>query len=492
MSIETQVLHSARQALIDTLPEQTSSFGEPPELRFTHVPASHAKALDPDNQLVVGMRGAGKSFWWAALQNDSHRDLVAKLAPRSRLTRNAQIAVGFGVTPQPDAYPSRGVLSQLVQEHEPRQIWRTVILHALADPEGLPAGSWPERVAYVSSHPEAADRLLYERDLHFERQNLYWIILFDALDLSASDWVTMRALVRGLLEATLELRPYRRLRAKCFLRTDQLDEREVGTFPDASKVLAAKVELTWPPRELYSLLFQYLVNAESGAFREELERQFALSSSRLGIDGPEVWLPPSELRRDEGTLRDVFHAITGPWMGKDRRRGYPYTWVPSHLADAGGRVSPRSFLAALRKSAQDSAQRYSGHSWPLHYESIKRGVQEASRIRVGEIQEDYPWVHELMEPLEGKVVPCSFQEVEAAWQGRKVLRRLDERVARGLEKLPPAHLPEGAAGVRGDLEQLGIFLRLQDGRVNIPDVFRVGYGLGRRGGVKPMRRGDEG
>ena len=32
-----------------------------------------------------------------------------------------------------------------------------------------------------------------------------------------------------------------------------------------------------------------------------------------------------------------------------------------------------------------------------------------------------------------------------------------------------------------------VFLSLRDGRVNVPDVFRVGYGLGRRGGVKPVR-----
>ena len=54
-------------------------------------------------------------------------------------------------------------------------------------------------------------------------------------------------------------------------------------------------------------------------------------------------------------------------------------------------------------------------------------------------------------------------------------------------KLPPRHVEQGPDGVRTDLEALGVFLRLRDGRVNIPDVFRVGYGLGRRGGVRPIR-----
>lgn len=54
-------------------------------------------------------------------------------------------------------------------------------------------------------------------------------------------------------------------------------------------------------------------------------------------------------------------------------------------------------------------------------------------------------------------------------------------------KLPPRHVEQGPDGVRTDLESLGVFMRLHDGRVNIPDVFRVGYGLGRRGGVRPIR-----
>ena len=42
-------------------------------------------------------------------------------------------------------------------------------------------------------------------------------------------------------------------------------------------------------------------------------------------------------------------------------------------------------------------------------------------------------------------------------------------------------------GIRNDLETLGVFQRLRDERVNIPNVYRVGYGLGRRGGVQPVR-----
>ena len=174
-------------------------------------------------------------------------------------------------------------------------------------------------------------------------------------------------------------------------------------------------------------------------------------------------------------------------MGRGPKRGFPYTWIPNHLADTEGRVSPRSLLAALRTAAEDTADQPSEHPRALHYDSIKRGVQEASKIRVREIQEDYPWVHRVLEPLAGMVVPCAFGEIEQCWRHGHVLDRLAKEVEQDEVKLPPRHIADGADGVRQDLESLSVFLRMRNGRVNIPDVFRVGYGLGRRGGVKPVR-----
>ena len=51
--------------------------------------------------------------------------------------------------------------------------------------------------------------------------------------------------------------------------------------------------------------------------------------------------------------------------------------------------------------------------------------------------------------------------------------------------LPPQHREKGWDGVRLDLERLGIFVTRKDKRVDMPDLYRVGFGLGRKGGVKP-------
>jgi hypothetical protein len=402
------------------------------------------------------------------------------------LNADTRVRTGFGVNPEPDNYPSKDVLHNLEEGGiEPRVTWRTVISSHLA-PEEHPLremDSWFEKAMYVNNHPETVDRLFYEQDHLFDQQNVHFLILFDALDRCSDDWKAMNRAIRGLLQIALEMRSYRRLRVKVFLRSDQLAETEVATFSDASKVLSSTVRLNWPRRDLYGLLWHYLANGEYGG----LIRDF------LGRD---QWdptnvndLPVFQMKRNllaDPYQRELFHKLAGPWMGRGPKRGFPYTWIPNHLADTEGLVSPRSFLAALHAAAEQTVNQHSGHEFALHYDSIKRGVQEASLIRVQELQEDYPWVHQVLRPLQGMVVPCEFREIAASWEKDDTIDRLFRDVIQNDVKLPPPNIDRGAIGLREDLESLGVFQRIRDGRVNIPDVYRVGYGLGRKGGVRPI------
>jgi hypothetical protein len=434
------------------------------------------------------MRGAGKSFWWAALQEPSVRKLIAAVDRFAQIEEKTEIAVGFGERPMMDRYPDKDTLRWLMQEgREPRLIWRTVVVYNLLTEKMPGFRDWGARVDWVENHPQEVARCLEEKDRDLQEQGIWALVLFDALDRAADRWEDMYGLIRGLLQVALELRPTQRIRIKCFLRTDQLEESRVATFPDASKVLSSQVPLTWPRPDLYGLLWQYLANAQEAAtFRETVERVLNIRWERISLDGAVIWQWPRPFREDEEKHRKLFHMIAGEWMGRDRKRGFPYSWLPGHLADAYGRTSPRSFLAALREAAEDTRQRYPDHEYALHYESIKRGVQRASANRVRELKEDYPWIDTLMQPLSGLFVPCEFPVIRERWEQEGVLHKLEQLPPEEAKLLPP-HLEDGYAGLRKDLEELGIFLRMEDGRVNIPDVFRVGYGLGRKGGVKPLR-----
>jgi len=474
--------HDFRRGIIDALPEQSSQHGEPLERDQLYLPTSHIKALDPNVMVVEGIRGSGKSVWLTTLLDPENRKWLGSSVG---ITERTLVSAGFrersdGGT----AFPTKDSLISLVGEVEPRLIWKTVVYrqvlgeNAAADFKLLT--SWKERVRWVLGNPESVDADIFLRDQTLHQEGRHHLVLFDALDRTADDWKTMNRLVRGLLQVVLDMRSCKRIRLKVFVRPDQIEDPEVRSFPDASKVLNATESLNWSQKDLYGLLWRYLANGRTcgDVFREGC-RKIAPKIS-WGKDFFGTYEVPAPFNQEESLQREIFHAITGPWMGRDQRRGFPYSWLPSHLCDVHGKVSPRSFLAAMRNAAMDDNPRE--HEYAIHFEAIKRGVQAASRIRVKELEEDFPWIESLFRPLQSLTVPCSFSLFEDAWHEAKTLESLRTNV----EKCPKS-LELGGVGILKDLLELGFVEQLKDKRINLPDVYRVGYGLRRRGGVKPLK-----
>lgn len=473
-------IQAIRKAIIEALPIETFNSGAVPEQRHMYVPAAHLKALRLESNLVVGARGVGKSFWTSALGSAALREVLGHSVAELEKT---EVRIGFSVASDLETHPNGDVFAQLLEEgHKPYDVWRAVLARWFADVAGetIPGQSWKESVSWVRTNPEAFAKLARDANAHLDRkgQEQFGLIVFDALDRTSSDWQTMDGIVRDLLRLVLWLKSFPRLHGKVFLREDQFD-RTITDFPDASKLLSTRADLTWAFHDLHGLLWQMLCNApppRGDCLRNIFE--IILGAQPTVRDG--VWLLANEVKREGSKQRALFEALAGSWMGRDPRRGVPYVWSVSHLADGRGRTSPRSFLAAIRAAAEDSLEKYPNHTHALHFESIKRGVQKASEIRVNEMAEDYPWVSRLMEPLRGLTVPCDFASIEDRWSQQFS----PDPKSLSADRLPPQHLERGWLGVRTDIERLGIFEQKKDGRLNMPDLYRVGFGLGRRGGVK--------
>ena len=84
-------------------------------------------------------------------------------------------------------------------------------------------------------------------------------------------------------------------------------------------------------------------------------------------------------------------------------------------------------------------------------------------------------------PLNGLTVPCDYTPVLQRWEQAFP----DGPSAAPSERLPPQHAERGWNGIQEDLTRLGVFKLRQDGRIDMPDLYRVGFGLSRKGGVKP-------
>ncbi|MGN6259121.1 MAG: hypothetical protein ACTHNO_00170 [Ralstonia sp.] len=401
------------------------------------------------------------------------------------------VAVGFALDPSSTAFPSEIEFSEFLKLGiDPADVWRTIVLaHALRDVgrTNLKGISWPEAVNWFAANRQEAMQLLSECDLEIADQGRYLLIVFDALDRIGKNWDEVRSYLKSLLELTLQSRSRRAIRLKVFLRPDMEEDEEVWNFVDSSKLRANRMELTWRPMDLFALVVMYLANdATVGRqFREEVERA---TEARWSEEGG-IYQLPRGFATGEQPVRSIVESITGEWVGTSAKRGYVYTWVPTHLADARSRLSPRSFLLAFRAAAEWTEDHESEHDRALHYKGIQQGVAKASEIRVSEISEDYPWVKPLLEAARGLTVPCFPRELMAYWKPRM----MDQFKKAMTEKLPPRRF--GTDPLRRDtpdaliedLVELAILYRTEDARLNIPDIFRVGFGIRRMGGVRPPR-----
>ena len=449
------------------------------ETLFT--PPQHKNALDPDVTIVKGGRGVGKTVWFEALQDEQQRS-VARDRYSLPILDGLKVRAGFGARLSKE-YPTARRLAWMIESGiEPVDVWTAVALYAFGDADVSAIEDWPARVQWVCDNSAEVDERFLELDDKAAAEDATYLLLFDALDRLHSQRRYADMLAGGVLRLALHLRQSTsRLRAKVFIRYDMLESSH-KEFADASKLTTNAVDLLWTDTSLYSLLFHLVSRNDS-----EVGRLF---SSEIG------WSPGRVGNVDE--LKDALHLIAPVYMGSNHRKGYTYKWIPNHLADGRSQVSPRSFLSALTHANEKTSEKFSDYEKALHFDAIREGVQHASQIRVDEVGEDTPWVSDALRPLDGTQVPIERDVVYAAWDeaGLKSILREDayapELTGDGGGGVGEFSDPMGPLSTDYDtlvdeLMRLGILTMREDGRLDLPDVYRIAFRIGRKGGV-PVKR----
>jgi hypothetical protein len=475
-----------RDLLSVALPEATDADTILPNLHTLFTPDSHRIALYVDSTVVRGGRGVGKTFWYRSLLDKTLREVAAEEYGIERL-RRLTVSPGYGASVEPDLYPGTGVLRQLVEDSvRPYDLWYAVLLTALGQSELRELPEWRDRVRWVRANPGAAERTVQKADQAAQRSGTTHLVIFDALEHLHRDRAQADRLVGGILELALAMRlGTRNIRCKVFIRPDMF-EGALLHFPDASKLTANAASLTWSNANLYGLLFHYMGNHDGDHAERFRQATGVWETDAVG----RRHIPPARLRGDERYQAEQFAQLAGPYMGANYRKGNTYTWLPNHLMDGVEQVSPRSFLSALNKAVAETRGKYAGHEYALHHEGIRRGVQTASESRVREVGEDMPWVRLAVKPLAGRQVPIEEDSVIEEWRGARlteVLRKEAERYEAGREedtlvRTGPRY-PDDPFRLIEELITLGVMRRRSDGRIDLPDVYRIAFNIGRKGGV---------
>lgn len=449
----------------------------------------HEGALDPSRPVVIGDRGTGKSFWTGALLDEDRRKRLSSVYSRLQLD-DLVVELGYGGDEFNSSHPSSNELSDLLSKgFSAESIWRTVILSvvpAKVRPMEATSGAWRDRVQWVAEDPAQRRDCFQKADKYLQEKGKKLLVIFDALDTLSSDWDQISRLMRGLLQVGLFLRPARNVHMKMFLRPDMVDDPQLWAVGDSSKLRHDEVILAWTRKDLHALLIQYLANHDGtrsfvqAYTREVFQKELAFEADRYEV--------PSELLSDEAAQQRFFTLVAGNYMGKSATKGRTYTWVPNHLANAKGHAAPRSFLLALSVAAEKSE----GQSAALEVEGIKEGVRQASSSRMLELREDYRWIDAVFRPLRDMQVPVDRADVMQRWRSGKIIAAINKEMKADTSGryLPPPRIAAQVddnsthAALIDTLDHLGIIEVIGDGRLNMPDLFRLAAGVKRMGGVK--------
>lgn len=447
----------------------------PPLRRFLPLPA-HALALRDEYVVIRGGRGAGKSALFGLL---------------NALGDSARAREFFGDSTLPDArwldafsqaadHPHVDTLDQFASQATGDERLRTFwMVHLLARADAVFPGltQIPPKVAVArqghENEPQAwieaaeselgavASALdLLERNL--AKKSLIAFAAYDHLDrIGAFSRSTRRRYVSALLSLWLSLsNRFRHLRGKIFLREDLFDEGERGS-PDASKLRPRSVSLEWDVASLYRVLVRHMV--ELPGMKTWLDGVKGLAFSTRQDFGA----MPGEMA--EPVQKALADRLAGELMGKGVGKGYTYRWIPNRLQDAQVRIVPRSILSLVGFAAGRAEKKpLSKGTRLLSPQDLQGALVPTSNARVGEIQEEYPFVGRL-ENLRG---------LHVLLERRDVVERL--QIAPEAAQVGPQQSGEV---IFDELVRLGVLKIREDGRVDVPDIYRYGYGILRKGGV---------
>lgn len=496
MNGDTARAESVLRAALAELPVGAAwPAGKAPTPDEIFTPPRQKNVLDVTRSLVIGNRGVGKTFWSHALSSVEGRKVAADAYDLPQL-RNVDAVFGFRGTVSDQLAPSPQVIeAALKSANDPLVIWQSILLRALGphSVEGIPS-DLVELAKWFSANPEAGDRRIRAADEDRRQSRRPLVVLFDALDTLANDWAQIRSRTEGLLRLAVLAKGLRATHIKIFMRPDQFADAQLFRFPDASKLRAERVELQWGFSDLYSLMVFHLLRMPTS--RDALERIARVEPNLLPGISSEFALASFQT---EQVQRPLFVRIAGQWMGSDKRRGSTFSWLIQHLADARGETTPRGFLTALRAAAQHEP---APQETAIDYRGIRFGVAEASENRVDDLLQDYWWIDYVKEPLADLETPLDRDRLLQAWQDAGVATAIKEAAReRGLlpvflalrpnvETLPreiASRLDTDEAALLETMQLIGVMEIRSNGKVNVPDIFRVAFKMKRRGGVPPKR-----
>jgi hypothetical protein len=286
------------------------------------------------------------------------------------------------------------------------------------------------------------------------------------------------------MEVVWAMRAYRAIKLKLFLRPDQIDDDSLR-FVELPKLRTGAVRLTWSVTDLYGLLYARLALTNDAVARAAFGELLRTLNIEKG-DRDSILSRRWSLSSSEADQTRVMEVLAGAFMATGTygyKKGKTYDWPVKHLSDAFDEVTPRSFLGLMIAAAKYGAVPIDRVITP---DGIRHGLRAASKTRVDQLHQDFPWIKGVLAPLAGLLLPKNEKEVFKAWAKTETIARLVEDAE--VNKYLPPFPVEGHCGEKDlfeAMERIGVMFRRKDERIDMPDLFRVAAKLLKKGAPAP-------
>lgn len=478
------------RGMLSELPSDHDASGEHrPTVDEIFAPEQHANALDPNTPVVVGARGTGKSFWAGVLEQDETRAAASVAYPNLGLDRLV-VRAGYNGLAGDNVVTVKTIDARVPIERErdtASDFWLAVIMRA-AKSANDPKAEMPSIRELMAEYADPEDwaKEIKRLDAQLTSASQVLLVTFDALDTLSRDWKRSSLLIDSLFEVIWSLRARKSIRAKIFIRPEQLNDESLR-FVELPKLRSGRVELEWTQSELYGLLFWRLA-----AFGGEKRKSFNAFTSRLNAKIP-INLDKNRHRwpliSDPSVQKHAMTMLAGPYMGNNKTKGGTYDWPYNHLADAQGKVTPRSFIKLFVEAAKYGQ---APGDQAITAEGIRNGLREASKVRVDQLVVEYQWVKRALAPLAKLTVPCIPEAIFERWEEsntiKVILNAANDKVTGFLPPFPPRSKGNHMELLATAMERIGLISYRSDNRIDIPDLFRVAALMLKKGGTTPVKR----
>lgn len=481
------------EVLLETLSRMGSSGRAESEsaerfCRMFYPPKEQIGALDPDVTLVLGPRGSGKTALFRALTQFELSGTLSDLNQKARILPHCDWHAVELFTDK--MFPNQTQLRTFFEtgrltEDQGHNFWQGLLIRSLwpkLDPRAKKelarlhnAESTTDAIMEVSNAlANEASGALDRLDNSLEVDGRLLFIGFDELDLLVHR--------NGRAAATLvsfwasRWRRWKGIRAKLFLRSD-IYRRFVGEGgADLAKLSANRFMLKWSDESLMAMLVKRILNTDFPAWKRFLHilKRDVVENQLLGVSL--ISEKPSDLYR-------VVHAILGPYMGANRKKGASEKWILEHIKDCQGNASPRSLVRMFESAADLQMAQPNNAQTNIIVDPafIRQALTRVSNDHVSASVDEWPWLLGLQERL------SKWTTIRQMPMDRKLFEgQLKKTWEQGWSKNPELATPpcEDYLGFVPLLIDVGILRERKDGKLETTDLYLDGLGFKRKGGIR--------